>query len=145
MRRTVTMMTRRRARALDPRHTRFQMLRRRVGQSCHKIGTLRWRGMHYFHACNLAYACISIGQRIPVLGVIYYPFLEHIYKGRARRRLLSTHPHHCTRFRHRHRHRNRVPTTPSARTSKRAAAALAGRCAHCGQVGFGPHTSTNMS
>jgi len=30
------------------------------------------------------YACISIGlidQRVPVLGVIYNPFLEHLYKG----------------------------------------------------------------
>ena len=30
------------------------------------------------------YACISIGlvdQRIPVLGIIYNPFLEHLYRG----------------------------------------------------------------
>jgi myo-inositol-1(or 4)-monophosphatase len=30
------------------------------------------------------YACISLGlvdQRIPVLGVIYNPFLEHLYRG----------------------------------------------------------------
>jgi hypothetical protein len=62
---------------------------------------------------------------------------------RARRRLLPTRPH--ARTRHRHRHRNRGPTAPSARTSKRAAAALAGGCAHRGRVGLGPHTRTNPS
>ena len=41
------------------------------------------------------YACISIGlvdQRIPVLGVIYNPFLEHLYTGvRGAGSFLHTH------------------------------------------------------
>jgi myo-inositol-1(or 4)-monophosphatase len=41
------------------------------------------------------YACISIGlvdQRIPVLGVIYNPFLEHLYRGvRGAGSFLHTH------------------------------------------------------
>ena len=41
------------------------------------------------------YACISIGlvdQRVPVLGVIYNPFLEHLYRGvRSAGSFLHTH------------------------------------------------------
>jgi myo-inositol-1(or 4)-monophosphatase len=41
------------------------------------------------------YACISIGlvdQRVPVLGVIYNPFLEHLYRGvRGAGSFLHTH------------------------------------------------------
>jgi hypothetical protein len=71
------------------------------------------------------------------------PLSRASLQRRTRRRFLPAHPH--ARTCHRHRHRNWGPTASSARTSKRAAAALAGGRAHRGRVGLGSHTGTNTS
>ena len=93
------------------------------------------------------YARISIGlvdQRIPVLGVIYNPFLEQLYRGvRGAGSFLHTHTSALVTD-------TNTDTEIDApqrltRTGKRAATALAGGRAHRGRVGLGPQTGAHTS